>query len=314
MKKILIFISTAILSVSLLFITAFASRYTVPFNDVLQLGYVSVYQLSTDDYERYRDDENLTIGVTASDGYSGSKNYQAFYVTLYYNGPDILPYQTIQFIVNFNMTGDLPEPFTFSSVFIRDDSKSQWDFVGQERVGDIFINTDSSVYLCSASVSYTNTTKETIVGGNGASGLTFVLGFKSQDPVPFYEQIQVFEPNISDFYLGDLNSPEYPSYTDPSDDYGEDIQDYKDKEEAVLGEAEEGKEIFSNSISWLHDALNQVTRPLLAIGRAFDFIFGELLWLHYLVRFSLAIGLVAFVLNIGSILIRNVSRYKGGSD
>lgn len=316
MKKILIFISTAILSVSLLCVSVFAANSnTVPLKDVLSLGYCSIYQLSSEDYDRYTDKENNTIGVVASDGYQGTKEYQAFYVTLYYEGPDIKPYETVQFTLNFSMTGDLPHPFTFAKVFIRDDTKSQWDFVGQEIVGDVkFLGNDGSIYRCGTTISYTNKTKNTIVGGNGAEGLTFVLGFKSSQPTTFYEQIQFFQPEVLNFYLGDTSSPNYPSYSNPEDEYGDAVEDYKGKEEAVLGETEEGKEIFSNSMTWIFDALNYFIEPLSAIGRAFDFVLTELFWLHYLVRFSLAIGLVAYVLNIGASVFRSISRKKGGED
>ena len=299
MKKILISISTVIITVSMLCITAFgASASTVPLKDVIKLGYVSIYQLSADDTERYTDEENNTIGVTASDGYTGSKDYQAFAVVVYYEGPDIKPYETVQFRLSWKMTGDLPWPFTFREVFVRDSSKSLWDFVGQQNVGRIsFGSGTDTTYSCYSNISYTNTTKETIVGGNGAAGLTFVLGFKSKEAVPFYEQIQVFDADVTNFYVGDLSSPDAPVYSG-HEDLNNSVTENGEIENEIIENNQQGIEEYNASLQGLNMLLEGYADSLLAFSRFFEYVIYKFDWLYTLLSFGLCLGAISFVLNL----------------
>lgn len=129
--------------------------------------------------------------------------------------------------------------------------------------------------------------------------------------VPFNSVSYTFPDKVTDFYIGDGNDPSLPNFTNPENEFGGTLDEYANKENEILGETEEGKEIFSSSMTWVFEALGYFSFALTAIGRAFEFVLVELNWLHYLVRFSLAIGLVAFVLNIGSSIFKSFTRRKG---
>ena len=136
----------------------------------------------------------------------------------------------------------------------------------------------------------------------------------------FREQFQFVNYGyISEYrlYPYGVSDPNIPSYDNPKEDYGGIIHDHNNKENEVLDQTEDGKEIFSNSLNWVDDAFDFAGDTFIAVGRCIDYIFSQCTWLILLVRFSLAVGLVAYVLNIANAIVGNVrgksGKKKGGS-
>lgn len=106
-----------------------------------------------------------------------------------------------------------------------------------------------------------------------------------------------FPEKVSNFYIGDGNDPSFPNYVDPNDYVGNSVDDYKQQEEAILGETEEGRDSTISLFSGLGDLVDLVAIPIMAISAAVSyFIDGSIV--NSILLISLALGLLSFVFNI----------------
>ncbi len=107
----------------------------------------------------------------------------------------------------------------------------------------------------------------------------------------------VFEQNINNFYMGALDSPNAPQYSNPNSTVGKETNELKNQEDKLMQDTEQGREETLSLFQNFGNYLAEFAIPLLAIKGLFDYLVGGTLFEGVLL-ISLTLGLLSFVFNI----------------
>lgn len=318
MKKIFISIISFILALSMFCVTAFALPQN--FSDVVGLDNVYIYGLTAGtDYKQT---------ITSTSQYEEAKAYAVeqgvptydrfvnrffFYVSyddtsLAQLGSVNTPFYSGYYVhatMDFKLYSDFSS-FEFVTCKIQTNQEvGMWNWSKMDTAGAVTllgIEQDSDghyFHRARVTISYKNE-GETISG----YPVRFLICARSSESKPLYASVYTYTPYVYEYYYGDGSEPNAPVYTDPDSLDNGTLDNYYDQEQDILDKAQEGQAYFGNAVSDIGGFLAVFAAPLSAISSAMNWSMEEVPFLEYLIRIGLALGLVGFVLNLISMVVR----------
>ncbi|MBE6788248.1 MAG: hypothetical protein E7539_01120 [Ruminococcaceae bacterium] len=145
------------------------------------------------------------------------------------------------------------------------------------------------------------------IAGLDLQDIQFELGIYSYNDINFYYPTVVFPKYATNIYNGSSSSPEAPKYSNPQTTVGGSVDEYKEKEDALMEDTKQGRDSLLSFFASFGDILGEFAYPLLAVSGAIMY-FVDVHIVYRIILLSLILGLFAFVFNLGSSLVRSSIR------
>ena len=307
-KKIICLVSAITFSLILFCIPAFA--YNQSYSATFSPDYAYLASVDESEYTSSVDENNRQILVVSFKS-DYPLNARGFDVYFDYVGQDISSGD--RFVGNLNVvfqSGSYTEYSTVPySLFYANINGGGWVPFGDVTISKMgLVSGVGYAYKISLSFDY--------IFSSDVTDLKLAIFMSTNGEIASTDELTfTFDQYISNFYLGSSTSPEAPQYSNPSDKYSsnisgtkDDLDDYSDLEQDVIGSTEEGQDEVNSLFDSLSDLVPGLYPSLMAVTEGMNYFIGGSTLLSSILYISLALGLVLFLFNAASSLSHSRSR------
>ena len=309
-KKIICLVSAITLSLILFCMPAFA--YSQNFSNYFKLDWMAVGSLPQADY--YNEVSGNDIYAYSSDSDTPFGEFSYIHVFFDYVGSQSVKAGdrlvcSIQFTISDFSVIENPNPgSTTGSISVRVDS-DPYQNCGVCTLVDYGYDRSSysNNYTFRVDIDYL------VPADFDLLHFSFGVNFNGFKPMTS-EVLSATLEKIDNFYLGAANSPEAPNYNNPNQEFGsdfdsteEDVEDFKDSEQAILDETEKGRNEAVQLFNNLTDTVGEVSNSLLAVTYGLNYFIGSSTLLNSILYISLTLGFVLFIFNAAASIFSSYS-------